>query len=114
REAEREVGEAEDPVQGELEQLGERHARPAGRALRAVVRDLDLTEAHPVSEAGQVPRALGHGQHRVERRAIDEREVAGAEGRGGAGGGGGGVEGEGGPRGRGPAARAARSGWAWG
>jgi len=75
RQPEREMGEAKDAVERELEQLGERHARPADGAFRAIVGDLDLAEAHPVAEAWQVPGALGHGQHRVERRAVDEREV---------------------------------------
>ena len=79
RQPEREMGEAEDAVERELEQLGERHARATGRALRTVVRDLDLAKADPVAKAGEVARALGHGEDRVERRAVDEREVSGAE-----------------------------------
>src|SRR4029450_9801536 len=76
------VGEAEDPVERELEQLGEAHARPARGALRPVVSDLHLAEAHPVAKPGEVPGALRQREHRLERRAIDQREVSRAEWRG--------------------------------
>ena len=77
RELEREVRERGHAVEREAQHAPDRELRLAGAAGGAVVLDDVAPEADPRAHPAQEARALAHAQQRVERRAVEEAEVAG-------------------------------------
>ena len=77
RELEREVRERRDAVEREAQHAADRVLRLAGAASSAVVLDDVAAEADPRAHPAQEARALAQLQERVERRAVEEAEVAG-------------------------------------
>src|SRR4051812_40094831 len=74
----RRVGERDEGVDRGLHELAARPFRLAGVALRAVVRDLRLREAGPADDPEGQPVALGEAPERLDDRAVDQAEAAGA------------------------------------